>query len=123
MPCFGHETGIEQDAQVLRDGRAAHLEMSRNRVDRAVGFDEQIEHPPPRGMADRSKNIGLVICSRHHAANIRKQILTCQVRAELFLLERSAERIGPEKSSAAAVQIAARRPVSITARSLPTARL
>ena len=33
MPLLGHEAGIEQDAEVLRDGWAAHLEMSRKRVD------------------------------------------------------------------------------------------
>ena len=48
---------------MLRDGRAAHLEMSRNRVDGAVGLDEQIEHPATRGMADRSEDIGLAIGS------------------------------------------------------------
>ena len=29
---FGHETGIKQDAEVLGNGWAAHLDMSRNRV-------------------------------------------------------------------------------------------
>ena len=33
MPLLGHEAGIEQDAEVLRDGWAAHLEMSRKRID------------------------------------------------------------------------------------------
>jgi hypothetical protein len=42
MPLLGHETGIKQDAEVLGDGWAAHLEMSRNRVDGAVGLDEEI---------------------------------------------------------------------------------
>jgi len=42
MPLLGHETGIKQDAEVLRDGWAAHLEMSRNRVNGAVGLDEEI---------------------------------------------------------------------------------
>ncbi len=35
-PLLGHEAGIEQDAEVLRDGRPAHLEMSRKRVDGEV---------------------------------------------------------------------------------------
>jgi hypothetical protein len=63
MPLLGHETGIEQDAEVLGDGRAAHLEMTRNRVDGAVGLGEEIEHPAPRGMADHSKDIGLAMGS------------------------------------------------------------
>ena len=48
MPLLGHEAGIEQDAEVLRDGRPAHLEMSRKRVDGAGGLDEEVEHPAPR---------------------------------------------------------------------------
>jgi len=39
MPLLGHEAGIEQDAEVLRDGRPAHLEMSRKRIDGAGGLD------------------------------------------------------------------------------------
>ena len=42
MPLLGHEAGIEQDAEVLRDGRPAHLEMSRKRVDGAGGLEEEI---------------------------------------------------------------------------------
>lgn len=41
MPLLGHEAGIEQDAELLRDGRAPHLEMLRKRVDGAVGLDEE----------------------------------------------------------------------------------
>jgi hypothetical protein len=78
MPLLRHETGIKQDAQVLRDGWAAHREMSRNRVDRAVGLDEEIEHPATRGMANCPKDILLAIGSHHHAANIRKEHLTRQ---------------------------------------------
>src|SRR5262245_43240249 len=54
MPLLGHETGIEQDAEVLGDGRAAHLEMSGNRVHGAVGLDEEIEHPATRGIAPKT---------------------------------------------------------------------
>jgi hypothetical protein len=36
---LGHEIGGKQDADMLGDGWAAHREMSRNRVDGAVGFD------------------------------------------------------------------------------------
>ena len=76
MPLLGHEAGIEQYPEVLRDGRPAHLEMSRNRVDRAVGLKEEIEHPATRGMANCPKDIRLAIGSHHHVANIRKQTLT-----------------------------------------------
>jgi hypothetical protein len=41
MPLLGHEAGIEQDAEVLRDGRPAHVEMSRKRVDGVVGLDKE----------------------------------------------------------------------------------
>jgi hypothetical protein len=34
------------------DGRAAHLEASRNCVYGAVGLDEQIQHPASRRMTD-----------------------------------------------------------------------
>ena len=61
VPLLGHETGIEQDAEVLGDRRATHREMSRNRVDRAVGLDEEIEHAPTRGMANCAKDISLAI--------------------------------------------------------------
>jgi hypothetical protein len=80
MPLLRYETGIEQDAEVLGDGWAAHLEMSRNRVDGAVGLNEQIEHPAARGMANCPKDILFAIESEHHAANICKQTLTSQVR-------------------------------------------
>ena len=68
MPLLRHETGIKQDAEVLGDGGSAHLEMSRNRVDGPVGFDEQIEHPATCGMANCPKDIRLAIRSNHHAA-------------------------------------------------------
>ena len=45
MPLLGHEAGIERDAEVLRKGRPAHLEMSRKRIDGAVGLDEEVWHP------------------------------------------------------------------------------
>lgn len=79
MPLLRHETGIKQYAKVLGDGGAAHLEMSRNRVDGAVGLDEEIEHPATRGMANRPKDIRFTIGNHHHAASIRKQSLTRQV--------------------------------------------
>jgi len=42
MPLLGHEAGIKQAAEVLGDGWAAHLEMSRDRVDGAVGLDKEV---------------------------------------------------------------------------------
>ena len=92
MPLLGHETGIEQDAEVLGDGWAAHLEMSRNRVDGAFGLDEDVEHPAPRRMADCCEDIGLAFGNHHHAANIRKRLLTCQ--AELSFAKGTG-RAGP----------------------------
>src|SRR5438552_13951602 len=68
MPLLGHETGIKQDAEVLRDGRAVHLEMPRKRVDGAVCLREQVEHVAPRGMANCPKYIRLAIGSHHHVA-------------------------------------------------------
>src|SRR5262249_17765133 len=81
MPLLRHETGVKQDAEVLGDGWSAHPELSRNRVDRTVGLDKEIEHPATRGMADCPKDILLAIESHHHVANIRKQTLTRQVRS------------------------------------------
>lgn len=72
MALFRHETGIKQDAQVLGDGWAAHLELSRNRVDGAIGQGKEIQHPAPRGMADCPKDILLAIESHNHGAIIRK---------------------------------------------------
>jgi hypothetical protein len=66
MPLLRHETGIEQDAEVLGDGWAAHLEMSCNRVYGALGLKEEIEHPATRGMANCPKDIRLAIGSHQH---------------------------------------------------------
>ena len=78
MPLLSHETGVKQDAKVLGDGRAAHLEMFGNRVHGAAGLDEQIQHPASRGMTDCPKDILLAIWGSHHVLNIRKQQLTSQ---------------------------------------------
>ena len=75
---LGHETGVEQDPQVLRNGRATHLKLACDRVDGAIGIDEQIKHPSPRRMANRSKNIVFARGS-NHAATICKTLLTRQV--------------------------------------------
>ena len=66
MPLLRHETDIKQDAEVLGDGWAAHLELSRHRVDGAVGLDKEIQHPATRGMANCPKDIRLAIGSLHH---------------------------------------------------------
>jgi hypothetical protein len=80
VPLLGQETGIEQDAEVLGDRRAAHFEVCRNVADRAFGFGEQIQHLASRTMADRGEHIGLAIGSQNHDANMRKQSLTCQAQ-------------------------------------------
>ena len=80
VPLLGQETGIEQDAKVLGDRRAAHFEMGRNLADRKLGFGEQIQHLAPRTMADRHEHIGLAIWGYDHAPNIGKQFLTSQVQ-------------------------------------------
>jgi hypothetical protein len=80
MPLLRHQTGIKQDAQVLGDGRAAHLKMSRQRVDGAVSLDEEIQHPPPRGMANGPEYILLALGSDNHDGIIRKRTLTRQVQ-------------------------------------------
>ena len=80
MPLLGHEAGIEQDAEVLGDGRPAHLQMSRKRVDAAGGLDEEVEHPAPCRMADCCEDVGLAIGKHHHAANIRKRFLSWQAK-------------------------------------------
>ncbi len=72
-PLLRHETGIKQDAEVLAEGWAAHLEMSRNRVDGAVDLDWEISHPATRGMANCPEDIRLAIGRHHHSVvNIRK---------------------------------------------------
>jgi hypothetical protein len=82
LPCRCSVTRppIEQDAEALRDGRPAHLEMSRKRVDGAGGLDEVVEHPAPCRMADCCEGVGLALGNHHHAANIRKRLLTCHAQ-------------------------------------------
>jgi len=92
MPLLGHEAGIEQDAEVLRDGRPAHLEMSRKRVDGAGGLVEEVEHPAPCRMADCCEDVGLAIGNYHHAANIRKRLLTCHTELSFA---KGIGRVGP----------------------------
>ena len=80
VPSLGDETGIKQDAEMLRDGWAAHLELPRNRADGALSLDKEIKHPAARGMADSPKDIRLAIGPYYHVTNIRKLMLTRQVR-------------------------------------------
>ena len=99
MPLLRHETGIKQDAEVLGDGWAAHLEMSRNRVDGAVGLDEQISHQATRGMANYPKEIRLAIGRHHHAVDIyvRKHL---RVKSEvgLVVLDARVHQVCPQDS-------------------------
>lgn len=74
------ETGIQQDAEVLGDRRAAHFEVGGDVADRAHISSQQIQHLASRTMADRCENIGLAIGSQDHDVNMRKQLLTCQAK-------------------------------------------
>src|SRR5437016_11021163 len=96
MPLRRHETGIKQDAEVLGNGWAAHLKLSRNRVDGAVGVEQEIQNPATRGMANCPKDIRLAIGSHHHVANIRKQTLTRQVRSGPCRLGRAGRTWSPK---------------------------
>src|SRR5262245_7714238 len=84
MPLFRYETAIKQDAEMLRDGGAAHFEVSSNIADSALGFGEQVQHLPSRAMADCFEYKLLALDSRQHVANIRKHMLTRQARGLLF---------------------------------------
>ena len=68
VPPLGYEADIEQDAEVLGDGGAAHVEVCGNVADRALGFGEQIQHLASRTMADRCEHIGLTIGRHDHTA-------------------------------------------------------
>src|SRR3954453_2075050 len=81
------ETGIEQNAQVLRDGRSAHPEMPAHPVHGVLVFGEQIEDAPPGGMTDGGENVRLAISNRHDLPTIRKESLTCQIgKAPILVL-------------------------------------
>ncbi len=98
MPLLGHETGIKQDAEVLGNGWAAHLEMSRNRVDGAVGLGEEIEYPATRGMANCPKDIRLAIV-RHPMLSIYVSKYLC-VKSEvgLVVLDARVHQVCPHDS-------------------------
>lgn len=72
VPLFGHKTRVEQYAEVLRNGRAAGVEMSCDGADRIFGLSEEIEHLAPCRMADRSEHVCFVNrCSYHHDRDYR----------------------------------------------------
>ena len=48
---FGDEAGVEQDAEVLRDGRAAHFEMAGDCARGVIGVREEVEHSAASGVA------------------------------------------------------------------------
>src|ERR1700710_2128387 len=68
VPLLGHQSGIEQDAEVLGDGGTGHHEVCRNRVDGAVGLGEEVEYAATRRMTDRPEDVLLAIPSSHHVA-------------------------------------------------------
>lgn len=93
MPLLGHEAGIEQDAEVLRvrpAGSSGNVPEARP-TERAVSIGEAL-HPAPCRMADCCEDFGLAIGNHHHAANIRKRLLTCE--AELSFAK-GIGRVGP----------------------------
>jgi hypothetical protein len=71
VPLLGYEASTEQDAKVLRDSRTTHPEMRRYCFDGVVGLREQVEHQPPRGVADCREYIRF-FSGCHHAAMIGK---------------------------------------------------
>lgn len=64
---LGHQTGIEQHAQVLRHRRPAHFEMPGDAVHGSIGLGEQIENAPACRMADGLKHPLLAIPRGDHA--------------------------------------------------------
>jgi len=67
MSLVSDEASIEQNAQVLRNRWAAHLEIRCDRVHGTVAVGEQVEHAPARRVTDRSENSGLT--QHHHPDN------------------------------------------------------
>jgi hypothetical protein len=62
---LGHDAGIEQDAEVLRDGQLGHLECPASAVtERAVS-----KHPAPCRMADCYEDVGLAIGNQPSSAS------------------------------------------------------
>ena len=69
---LGEKTGIEQDAEMLRDRGAAHLEVAGDGIDRTIGAREEVEHVTPRRVADGGEDVGLTIGRDDHGDNMRK---------------------------------------------------
>jgi len=51
------ETGVQQDTQVLRDGRLRHVEWSREIVDRQFVGAQAIENSAPSRVCDRTEDV------------------------------------------------------------------
>lgn len=78
MPLFGQETRIQQDAQMLRNRRAAHVEVGRKPANRTVTLGKQIQHLAPPTVTDRLEHIGLAVGGSIHVFIMGKKLLTCQ---------------------------------------------
>src|SRR5207253_2535275 len=76
LALLGDEPRVQQDAEVLRDGRAAHSKVAGNRVDRTVLLGQQIEDAAANRVADRREDLRSWV--RRHTYSIGKQILTRQ---------------------------------------------
>jgi len=81
VPRFGEQSGIEEDAEMLRHGRPAHLEVDGQPVDGAVAIPQQMEDLPPGGMANGGEDglfVLLVVVDADHGWMIGKYFLTRQ---------------------------------------------
>lgn len=58
MPLLRDETRVEQDAEILEHGWAAHPAGPRNRGNGPAGLDDEIEHPPTPGGRNAPKTSG-----------------------------------------------------------------
>ena len=67
---LGDEAGIEQDAQMLRDGGPSHREVAGDGVDGLVALGQEVEHAASCRMADRFEDL-VADCRRHHAGDYR----------------------------------------------------
>jgi hypothetical protein len=83
MPLLRHQSRIKQDAKMLGDRRATHLEVTCYGVDSPVFRCQQVKHLSSCWMTDRREDIRFVF-ECNHANSIGKRLLTCQVRREIF---------------------------------------
>src|SRR4051812_6656805 len=65
------ETGLAQDAQVLRDGRLRHPQLTLDLADRLFGGDQEAENGAAVRLRDDFKN-------RFHALDIPRRAYACQ---------------------------------------------